>query len=446
MKCLRVSLENMHLPGERVLVSSSDKQLSVEQLLQTSIKIERQIVDGCAVGICLHSTTNFIQIVMALDGRASKLVLVSPDLERRDIQTLLDVSGAECLISDRVDLIDISVRWELTPDNRDFVPKCETAWLMTTSGTTGLPKIVAHTLKSLTATVQSAKPWLHPVWGLLYDASRFAGLQVVLQSMLGGGRLVAPNRSAPFVDQISYLISSGCTHLSATPTLWRKILMLPSSQSLELQQITLGGESADARILHALATQYGKAKITHIYASTEIGVGFSVKDGKPGFPLHCLESTSGRPRFKIKNGLLWAKPHFRNMQGTKVTSASCDENGYINTEDTVAVVDGRVLFQGRIGSVANIGGIKVKMSHVEDIIRQHSSVLDCHVTEKPNPITGSILTLLVVARKAGVDRGELCNEIRKWCRECLPPEARPANMSIVDELNRNASGKVTRPQ
>ena len=147
-----------------------------------------------------------------------------------------------------------------------------------------------------------------PVWGLLYDPSRFAGLQVVLQSLLGGGLLVAPDREGPGPSNSPFLQANGCTHLSATPTLWRKILMTSEGPFLPLRQITLGGEIADDPLLAALATRYPEARVTHIYASTEAGVGFSVKDGRAGLPVSYLADEIDGVGLKIVEDVLWLRP------------------------------------------------------------------------------------------------------------------------------------------
>ncbi|NCB05377.1 MAG: hypothetical protein EOM69_07625, partial [Clostridia bacterium] len=166
---------------------------------------------------------------------------------------------------------------------------CDTLWYLATSGTTGTPKLLAHTLTSLSRTVrgdQSEKTDTR--WGLFYDYTRFAGLQVVLQALISGATLIAPALDASLTDKLAMLARQGCTHLSATPTMWRTIVMNPGAKDLPLRQITLGGEIADDRILNTLQTIYPTARVTHIYASTEAGVGFSVKDGRGGFPASYL--------------------------------------------------------------------------------------------------------------------------------------------------------------
>ncbi len=74
----------------------------------------------------------------------------------------------------------------------------KTQWLLTTSGTTGTPKIVAHTIESLTRTIAKSGAGSELTWGLLYDPARFAGFQVVLQAMLANAKLVVPSPNLGF--------------------------------------------------------------------------------------------------------------------------------------------------------------------------------------------------------------------------------------------------------
>jgi acyl-CoA synthetase (AMP-forming)/AMP-acid ligase II len=440
---LKARLRDADVSGSRMAYMDGFRQLSVLQVQNTTIELPSELTVA-GVALCFDAPCSFIRAVVALDGQVSKLLLLSPDLSRNDVLNLKMAAGIQCLLTDRDDITDINERWEFSHDGPQAPAKHKTEWLMTTSGTTGLPKVVAHTLESLTVKLRPAKPGVHPVWGLLYEPSRFAGLQVVLQSLLGGGCLVAPNRTSSIASQLSLLTHAGCTHLSGTPSLWRKLLMSPGAEKLALQQITLGGETADERVLSALADHYPNARITQIYASTEAGVGFSSHDAKYGFPLECLDPQLGQRDFKIMHGELWVK----RPQLTDALPAgdlpTLDESGYFCTGDLVEVINGRIFFRGRRDDVANVGGTKIHIEDVEGIIRQHDQILDCRVSAKASPILGTVLTLQVVARNPESDASALRADVNAWCRAKLPRAARPVTTTIVAALHINASGKVTR--
>ena len=269
------------------------------------------------VAVQLSDPVEFVRTLVRLDGKVSALLLLAPALPRETVDVLMKSSGASVLLDDES-------RPPLHRFNLEDSTRVETHWLMTTSGTTGTPKVVEHHLSSLARTVKSTRGAGEvPHWGMLYDPSRFAGLQVVLQSLIGGGRLLIPNPEGPLSDRIAVLTANACTHLSATPSLWRKLLMLPSSADLPLRQITIGGEIAESRLLQALTHKFPAARITHIYASTEVGVGFAVNDRQAGFPLEFVSAGTGAVDLRIRDGLLWARP----PKGLCLYQRPCDHRG-----------------------------------------------------------------------------------------------------------------------
>jgi acyl-CoA synthetase (AMP-forming)/AMP-acid ligase II len=120
--------------------------------------------------------------------------------------------------------------------------------------------------------------------GCLYNLRRFAGLQVLLQAWLGGTPLVLAEDHTELPIVLKRVAAAGCNALSATPSMWRKMSMRPEFDALALRQITLGGEMVDQPVLDMLKKRFPEARITHIYASTEAGGGFAVRDGLAGFP------------------------------------------------------------------------------------------------------------------------------------------------------------------
>ena len=418
--------------GQRELLHSSELAVPAAEMLPPR---------DAVVAICRASPRDFVRDLIALDGNVAGLLLIAPALPAGTVATLMRQTGATVLRTDRADLGELAT---LPPAAiADALPG-ETAWYMTTSGTTGIPKVVRHNLASLTRSVRATDPADPPRWGLLYEASRFAGLQVVLQSLIGGGTLLAPDPHGSASDRLRFLAAGGCTHLSATPTLWRQLLMLPEAASLPLRQVTLGGEIADAGILRVLAARFPAARISHIYASTEAGVGFSVRDGQPGFPAAWLDDGVGGALLRIVDGVLWIRPPGARGDGGTAAHIVTDDDGYVCTGDFVRVDGDRATFLGRGSSVVNIGGTKVHPEDVEAVVNAHPQVAGCRIIAKPSAILGAILTLTVVPHDDAGDAAVLRAALKDWLRERLPREAQPATIRIVDQLATTAAGKIAR--
>jgi acyl-CoA synthetase (AMP-forming)/AMP-acid ligase II len=329
----------------------------------------------------------------------------------------------------------------LAPHRRAEV--VETGWRLTTSGTTGLPKVVPHTLRSLARTVVRLPADPPPIWGMLYDPTRFAGLQVVLQALIGGGRLVLGDTHAALGEQVDTLARHGVTHLSATPTLWRRLLMAPGRERLRLRQATLGGEIADQGTLKALRAAFPGARVTHIYASTEAGVGFSVTDGLAGFPAAYLDAAPGGVRVRVADGMLWVRPPVTALAPGGAAGIEVDGEGYVRTGDLVRVEDGRVLFLGRENGLINVGGVKVYPEAVEAVIATVPGVALSQVSAKRSPVTGA-LVVAAVQLEPGADPGAARAAIAAACAERLGREATPAIIRFVEGFATNAAGKLVR--
>jgi acyl-CoA synthetase (AMP-forming)/AMP-acid ligase II len=398
-------------------------------------------------------------VLAAADGWAEAVVLTSPWHEQEALAPLIALARPHAVIANSAEaLAAVDVRPPLYLDLRSAVAMLagsaasraatgqglRTEWILTTSGTTGRPKMVRHNFSSLTRTTRcDTERGAVQVWGLVYDFTRFAGLQVVLQSLLSGARLVAPPLQVALDVKLSLLAAEGCTHLSATPTMWRKILMTPGAEALPLRQVTLGGEIADDAVLDSLARAFPQARISHIFASTEAGVGFSVSDGCAGFPVTFLTDPPSGIALRVSDGRLWVRNEevgaaYLGDQGVLA------HDGWVDTNDRVEVVGQRVYFRGRESGLINVGGDKVHPEEVERSILSHPDVALARVYAKQNPIMGALVAADIVARPGAPAAAELCPAILQHLRSRLKKHMIPVTMRFVENLDTNAAGKLRR--
>src|SRR5262249_12680990 len=119
-----------------------------------------------------------------------------------------------------------------------------TEWLMLTSGTSGVPKIAAHTLEALTGAIVAEGPERGPapVWATFYDLRRYGGLQIFLRAILSGGSMVLSDPHEALADHVARLNARGVSHISGTPSHWRKLLMSGSAAQFAPHYVRLSGE------------------------------------------------------------------------------------------------------------------------------------------------------------------------------------------------------------
>lgn len=425
--------------GDQTLLSLPSERLPVHRLLEEAEALYRRscVSSVSRIALCGLPTRALIQALVAFDGKVDTMLLLPASLDEVAKKELMVAAGCTHMMDGE------GVR--ALPDGEHGGGSSNvtsTQWILATSGTTGTPKLIAHSLASVTRSVKrDTVRGAEFVWGLLYDPSRFAGLQVVLQALLSASLLVV----AETVDvdaQLDVLVRHGVNALSATPSLWRNLLMDGRIKACPLRQITLGGEIADQQILDALRRCFPAAKIVHIYASTEAGTAFSVHDCRPGFPAAWLQGSDSPVPLRIRgDGHLLVRPA-ELPEGAEIVSR-LDAEGYLDTEDIVRLEGDRVLFAGRASGAINVGGNKVVPESVEQHLRCVEGVLDVRVIGKKNSIMGQLVAAQIVSRP-GVDREALRGSIVSYCRVHLEKWQTPAFISFVDELEETAAGKRER--
>ncbi len=403
--------------GSTVAIRSPKHAFTFADLDGDAGRFREQLPPGGVAALCTDDAAVVAAAIWALEGWADEVHLLPGGVTPLVDATQVEVQPAGPVTGRRLE------------EHRDGAP---TRWVLYTSGTTGEPKPISHTRASLARTVRAGGPEF--VWGLLYDPNRMAGIQVLLQGLTTGATVVAPSIHDPIAARVQHLIESGVTALSATPSLWRLILQLPASAGWSLEQITLGGEIADQRILDGLRSAFPAARIVHVFASTETGAAFSVGDGRAGFPVAYLSDPPRGIRMEIRDDIL-------HVHSPGVSAAGAD--GFASTGDVVEVVDDRVIFRGRASGVVNVGGSNVWPEAVEDILRRHPDVVDAVVSSTPNPMTGNVL-VATVTMTPQADRTDATKRLRKWVRDQAPRTHVPASVTVVDRLDISAAGKVVR--
>jgi acyl-coenzyme A synthetase/AMP-(fatty) acid ligase len=409
----------------------------------------------------LVATTDQLTAALALielDGVARRLVLCPPDLPLSHLPFVMDSADVDAIVSDRSSLeLDhpaakdvVQCSPTIVPANCECGPSYQTEWVLLTSGTTGLPKLAAHTLASLRGAIgDGSAPEREFVWSTFYDIRRYGGLQIFLRAVLTGASLVLSNTQEPTADFLARAGAHGVTHISGTPSHWRRELMSPAAHLIAPQYVRLSGEIVDQAILNRLRSVYPHAKIGHAFASTEAGVAFDVNDGQAGFPATFIGRGRGDVDMKVEDGSLRIRSSRTSTRYIgRPDKPLRDPDGFVDTGDALELRGDRYYFVGRRDGVINVGGLKVHPEEVEAVINRHPEVRMSLVRTRKNPITGALVVADVVLDKdpssGGAQNVELQQEIHQLCREVLPRHKVPAIINIVPALTVAATGKMAR--
>jgi acyl-coenzyme A synthetase/AMP-(fatty) acid ligase len=399
-----------------------------------------------------HQLTTALALI-ELDGVARRLTILPPDVDPGHLAALFAGAEIDAVVVDAATpahaAFELPIRVECSAKIMlAQIPAsvAETEWVLLTSGTTGVPKLAAHNLAALTAAIKRSDAVV--VWGTFYDIRRYGGLQIFLRAVLGGASFVLSSAGEPIAEHLARLAQHGVTHLSGTPSHWRRALMSPAIPKISPRYVRLSGEIADQPVLDSLHNAFPQAAIGHAYASTEAGVAFEVTDGLAGFPASYLDQNRDGVELKIEDGSLRIRSPRRASRYIGSEAMLADADGFVDTGDMLELHGDRFIFAGRRGGIINIGGLKVHPEEIEAVINRHPRVRMSQVRPKSSPITGSVVIADVVLKSDG---GRVASEliavkgdILKLCRDALPRHKVPAAISFVPMLDVSASGKLAR--
>lgn len=339
--------------------------------------------------------------------------------------------GTELLVA-AASRVDATLREELSASGFHLVtedsatppvvhrePEAGLVWILT-SGSTGRPKRICHTLSSLT-TVLAAQP--PRVWLCPYSPGTYAWWQLVTLSLAQPGQDLVVTDPARLEDWPVDAKEHGVTAVSGTPTFWRQSLHRHGEtlKSLPLKQVTLGGEPVDQPVLDRLAEAFPDARISWIYASSEVGAAIVVHDGKAGFPRDWLDrAVPDRPQLSVVDGeLVVGSPH-----------RGVDMAERVRTGDRAEIVGDRVLVTGRLATdEINVGGTKVSAAAVREVLLTHPAVRWARVTGRRAPLVGQLVAADVVT-DGTLDTAALT----RWAAEHLAEVAVPRRIRLLPDI------------
>jgi acyl-coenzyme A synthetase/AMP-(fatty) acid ligase len=393
--------------------------------------------------------------LLALDGVARRIVLWPPDLKAEHLSYVLATAEIDAIISDHVPenaALPAGIRYLTCPTDelaRDPAgdERLVTEWILFTSGTTGTPKMVVHTLDTLAGPVERILALgAGAIWSTYYDIRRYGGLQILLRALLGGGSIVLSGPPESPAEYLARVAANRVTHITGTPSHWRRALMSPMARQISPKYARMSGEVADQAIIDKLRAFFPDAAVAHAFASTEAGLAFDVNDGQAGFPAQLISDHGPVAAIRIQDGSMRIRSNRTALRylGKNMPNLM-DAEGFVDTGDMIEQRNDRCYFAGRREGIINVGGLKVHPEEVEAIINQHPDVQMALVKSRANPITGAIVIADVVRKPAADgDPDGFRNEILALCRNALPAYKIPTNIHVVAALDVGVSGKLAR--
>jgi malonyl-CoA/methylmalonyl-CoA synthetase len=317
-----------------------------------------------------------------------------------------------------------------------------------TSGTTGSPKGAVLSHGNLLAGAESVRlAWR---WAesdrlvLALPLFHMHGLGVGLHGTLltGASCVLVPEFSPDAV--LDAIKEFDATLFFGVPTMYSRLAACTRVGELEALRLCVSGSAPLPASLHTELEDRSGQRVLERYGMTETVMLVSNphdqerRPGTVGFPLPGVElRLDGDPGEVLVRGPNVFGGYWRQPDAT----AEAFEDGWFRTGDIGSFdEDGYLGLVGRAKELIISGGYNVYPREVEDLLRQHPSIADVAVAGTPDSEWGEIVTAYIVLEPnaAGVDPESL----RSWCRDSIADFKQPRAVRLVDDLPRNALGKV----
>jgi malonyl-CoA/methylmalonyl-CoA synthetase len=334
----------------------------------------------------------------------------------------------------------------------DTAGPADPALICFTSGTTGSPKgaVLRHSnLLAATASVVAAWRWT-PEDRLVHALPIFHahGLCVgVYGTLLAGGSAVL----LPGFDPAAVLDAAaghGASLFFGVPTMFHRLADSGRAAELGSLRLCVSGSAPLAADLHRRGSAAIGSAVLERYGMTETLMNTSNpylgerRPGTVGFPLPGVEVDLAADGEILLRGPNVFDGYWDRPAATAEAFVDATDGGarWFRTGDLGEVVDGYLVICGRSKELVISGGFNVYPAEVEDAVALHPGVAEVAVTGTPSTEWGEVVTAWVVAD----GRAPSAEELAAFVEDRLAPYKRPRIVHVIDELPRNALGKVVR--
>ncbi|MBW7476498.1 AMP-binding protein [Paenibacillus oenotherae] len=387
-------------------------------------------IEGKIVAICSQQPNVIIGVVFKLMAGHGSLLLLPADTPLQTALNQAEAAGCAVLIhGDNSELFSIEGHERAVPGSL----------LQFSSGTTGAPKLIRRSwsevrteIKNYNLALASANegtttetpiifiPLSHS-FGLIAGALTAIerGVQPVIVTEKNPKYWVSKIRSIPesLVYCVPYMI---------------KLMRSMSRGSLRFHKVITSGSMLPDDLFRELAAS--STCCMQQYGSTETGA--------ISIALHCDGPTNvGKP---LRHITLEAANHSAEPGEIVVRLEGKDEGvhtrdlGYLNE-------NGDLQLLGRMDDLINVSGLKVIPVEVESVILAHPKVREVVVFRGRHPVWGEAVRAMVIAdTDTDMDGAVSAEEIKTWCMGQLPSYKVPGMVEFVQEIPRNAGGKINR--
>ncbi|MAU84282.1 fatty-acid--CoA ligase FadD5 [Gordonia sp. Z-3] len=345
------------------------------------------------------------------------------------------------------------------------IPEETVALIMYTSGTTGKPKGAMLTHQNLQAQavtcLQALQTRSDDIGACVAPMFHIAGLGAMTPLFyMGALSVIHPLGAFDPNDMLDTLEREGTTSIFLVPAQWQAVCAAQQAKprDLKLRVISWGAAPASDTVLRAMSETFPDALNVAVFGQTEMAPITCVLEGKDalrkigsiGKVVPAVTARVVDPEMNdVKRGEVgeivyrgpnMMKGYWQNPQGT----ADAFHGGWFHSGDLVREdEEGFLYVVDRAKDMIISGGENIYCAEVENALFGHDKIAEAAIIGRAHEKWGEVPVAVVVLAE-GVDDLTL-EEMEPYLNENLARFKHPKDLVIVDELPRNAGGKVVKP-
>jgi malonyl-CoA/methylmalonyl-CoA synthetase len=458
-------LDPLHELGDRPAVSVAGERLSYGELREAAAAFARRIEGAERVAVWAEPSLETLVAAVAVIESGAALVPINPKLGRGELEHVLTDSRPDAIAGGPADLpgrhvdVDLGGRGGELPDTS--ATDEDAALVVYTSGTTGRPKGAVLPRRAVASNLDA----LADAWEWTGDDVLTHGLPLfhvhglvigVLGPLRRGGELRHLGRFEPAAAAAA--LEGGATMLFGVPTMYHRLAREPAAAAgLRRARLLVSGSAPlPAPVFNRIEELTGQ-QIVERYGLTETLMNTAVRADSPRRPGYVGVPLDGVDVRLVADDGSDVEDSDDETIGEIAVRGPNVFTGYLNRRDATAeaIRDGW-FFTGDIGTRApdgywrivgrrstdliKTGGYKVGAGEIEVALLEHPGVREAAVTSAPDEDLGERIVAWVVAEAKAPGERELIDHVAAE----LAPHKRPREVRFVDELPRNAMGKVVK--